>query len=189
MSGRTYQTALSHGDGRKIINMTNTQDSIDETQKLLAVFLLGLPGTGKTYYRRLYEGKGYKIVSADDIIEAQHPRSKKGYDKFYARNYHPATKAALKLVDKYIFNNQSFIVDMHLPSVSFRKPLLDKIPGVLYTKVGIEFSVNDELLYYNNRSKQGKQFKEFRLRALKENYQPPKLEEGFDILDRVYDYE
>ena len=143
--------------------------------------LIGLPGTGKTTWRRRVLGhwKGEAtpaIISSDDYIEEESQRSGLSYGEVFAKMNHASLASyLLQKFDGYVYARRHVIVDRTNLTIASRRRFLDALPSH-YQKIGIVFHLPEEILVerLSTRSREeGKQIPIDTLDAMRERYQPP----------------
>ena len=101
-----------------------------------ALFLVGLPGSGKSTFRELC--KGYLVASSDDFIETQARSEGKTYNDVFKKYIEPATKHFNHMVSHAVAGKLPLIVDRTNLTISSRAKVLAKIP-VNWTKIAVVF--------------------------------------------------
>lgn len=156
------------------------------------IFLIGLPGSGKTDYalRKLAEDKKYRkytLCSTDRRIEVQSIAMGKRYHEVYDDLFPEAFEGMLWHIEVAIENNMSMFIDTCTVSKAERKKILDKIPSH-YKKRAIIFHVpNDELKkrLLIRADETGKITTDAILMKILEKYEHPTKDE-FDIIEPAY---
>lgn len=144
-----------------------------------AIFLVGLPGSGKSTLRELMR-PGYFVASSDDFIEMMAKDEGKTYNDVFRSSIKAATKHFDHMVSHAVASNASVIIDKTNLSVESRRKVLTKIP-VSWKKVAIIMSIdNPDLWKERLRSRVGKTIPEDVLRSMSESFEEPSLAEGFD---------
>lgn len=144
-----------------------------------AIFLIGLPGSGKSTLRELMRS-GYFVASSDDFIEMVAKSEGKTYNDVFKANIKAATKHFDHMVSHAVASNTSVIVDKTNLSVDSRRRVLAKIP-VSWKKVAVIMSIDNPYLWKERlRSRVGKTIPEDVLHGMAESFEEPSLAEGFD---------
>ena len=96
---------------------------------MLAIFLIGLPGTGKSTFRNKHLGN-FNVVSSDDYIESIAYAGQKTYDDVFDAFIKRATDAARDDLDYLVDNEDNMVIDFtNLSEASRQKRLVRLTPG------------------------------------------------------------
>jgi predicted kinase len=154
-----------------------------------AIFLIGLPGCGKTTYikekRKINKHfSKYSICSTDGYIETMAAINGKKYNDVFEELYPDAEKNFFEKINYCIENNISMFIDRTNCSAEDRKQILNKIPSH-YKKRAIIFHIpHDELKkrLHNRHETTGKLIPEDALQKIIDKYEHPTSLE-FDIIE------
>lgn len=144
--------------------------------------LVGLPGVGKsTWCNMNVAGRTipYRIVSTDNIIEAHAARQGKTYDQVFKDYIKIAQLEYEGQLSSYLAAGANILVDRTNLSVKSRKSILDKVPDH-YIKTAIVFTCKEDTQEGRLTSRKGKYIPDFVIKSMKDNYQVPTFNEGFD---------
>jgi len=154
------------------------------------VFLIGLPGSGKSTYlaQKVKENpkkfEKYRVCSTDTFIEYIADMKKKTYTDVFEELYPAAERNFFAMIEDAAKNNQSMFIDRTNCSVDDRKQILEKIP-VHYKKRAVIFHVpHDELRkrLHSRYEATGKLIPEEALQKIINKYEHPTSHE-FDVLE------
>jgi len=148
----------------------------------VAIFLVGLPGSGKSTFRDKLP-KDYVILSTDDVFD----RLAKERGMTYSQAFH---KLGFKipqiefdnLFNDAIVNNRNIVIDQTNMNVASRAKKLRLIPKQ-YKKIAVVFSVPDDVLQQRldkRAAESGKVIPGNVLANMRASYQEPTKNEGFD---------
>jgi tRNA uridine 5-carbamoylmethylation protein Kti12 len=147
-----------------------------------ALFLVGMPGAGKSTFRELC--RGYLVASSDDFIEAQAKELGKTYNDVFQTFIEPATKHFNHMVSHAVSLKLPLIVDRTNLTVSSRAKVLAKIP-VAWKKVAIVFSPIDREEWVRRlANRPGKVIPQDVLDRMEKSFEEPTVSEGFDSVIR-----
>lgn len=146
-----------------------------------AIFLVGLPGSGKSTLRELMR-PGYYVASSDDFIEAMAKSEGKTYNDVFKSAIKPATKHFDHMVSHAVASNTSVIIDKTNLSIESRRKVLAKIP-VGWTKVAVVLSCySAEAWRERLANRPGKTIPDDVLLSMAKSFELPTVEEGFDTV-------
>lgn len=151
------------------------------------IILIGLPGSGKSYWRAnfLTNNKDYEVASSDDIIDAlclkDNITYSEGFDKFIKQ----ADKEFKEKVENFFKTKNNFIIDRTNMSEKSRKDYLNKAKLNNYKVRAVVFSVSDAILNDRLKKREGKNIPSYVISTMKKSYQRPSLDEGFTNIEYV----
>lgn len=160
------------------------------TKQSELICLVGLPGSGKsTWINNFLKNKTeeYVIISSDNILEKIAQACGLTYSDVYNDHINNATSRMNVDAADAISNRQNIIWDQTNLTQGKRKSILNRFPKTYY-KRAIVFSVEDEELHkrLNTREKAtGKKIPSHVIKNMRESYQEPTKEEGFDEILRI----
>lgn len=148
------------------------------------IFLVGLPGAGKSTWRQ--KQHGYVHVSSDDYIDWVAERNGMSYNDVFKDFIKDAEAFSMSQFEYAIKNNRDIIIDRTNLSRKSRAKFLSKLPKT-YTKEAITFSISDEDHEINLNSRPGKNIPPHIVESMKNNYEGPSFEEtNWDSLGTVH---
>jgi predicted kinase len=157
---------------------------IDHKQ-LTYIQLIGLPGSGKSYFKEQYNNFGkFKIISTDDYIDKEASIQGKTYNEIFQNHIKFATRAMEQDFEYACFEKKNMIHDQTNLTKSKRMKFLSALPKN-YSKIGILFEVDDELRKFRMSQRPGKIIDEKIIDQMKRLYEPPAMDEGFDIITKL----
>lgn len=152
----------------------------------MAHFLIGLPGSGKTTWRRLEErrhltnSRPCTIVSSDDLIEEYAARNGMTYDEAFNQVDHRAIVAQLKQsVAQALEANHSLIIDRTNLTPKARREFMEMLP-THYNRTAVVFSPDDATLKQRLALREGKTIPAEILARMQKTAVSPSFGEGFD---------
>lgn len=156
------------------------------------VFLIGLPGSGKSsYIKKQFDNerhfRKYAVCSTDYYIETMAAIKGKKYHEIFEEFYPEAEKNFFEHIDVAVKNNVSIFIDRTNVSASDRKMVLDKIPSH-YIKRAVVFHLpQDELKkrLLHRAETTGKVITDEVLERIIAKYEHPTYQE-FDKMERAY---
>jgi predicted kinase len=152
--------------------------------------LIGLPGSGKSYWRSRYllTNPTAVTLSTDDMVDAWATERGLTYSEAFEqvdfKTFNTRFKYALKTA---VFDRRDIIVDRTNMSVKARRALLDGVT-VDYTAHAVVFVVPDEVLKVRLKEraeKTGKVISEFVIKNMANSYVAPSKDEGFETITYV----
>ena len=162
------------------------------------IFLIGLPGTGKTTWRKRFtaDNPGYVIISTDDLLERWATAAGITYDEAWKSLYTKAAETTLADLKEALRNKKNIIIDRtnlvnfnQNPDPSYSKQvnlerqfLLDLTPTE-YTRIAIVFEQPKDILEERRLqlNSSGKKIPAEVIDRMYSYYQPP-AETEFDII-------
>ena len=148
--------------------------------------LVGVPASGKSWYRVKYYGSDANAASTDNIIEEVVSNYGMTYDEGFKELIGFAEKIMWRQITSYQMRGMDFIIDRTNLSIKSRKKFIDKlklhryeIECVVFPMPGTEKLPTEE---WNRRldSRPGKTIPGHILSSMIEHYQVPTEAEGFD---------
>jgi predicted kinase len=156
-------------------------------QKPIAFILVGLPGTGKsTWSKPFLDTNQFVHISTDAVIDSIAKNESKTYDEVFKESIKIADKAIKELATQTILNKRNIIWDQTNVSVKARKKIITKLKD--YTKVAVVFTCSEELhteRLFKRSESEGKTISNFMMESMKNSFQFPTLDEGFDSIIEV----
>lgn len=157
------------------------------------IILVGPPGSGKTYItNRILAYNDYVVISSDDIIQSYADDEGITYSEAFPKYISFAEEESFREYKQTLKLFQNIIVDRTNMTVKSRSKYLRLVP-TFYHKTAIvmdwknipEDEYNSRL---TKREEEGKIVPRSVIQDMKNRYEPPTLEEGFDevILGNKY---
>jgi tRNA uridine 5-carbamoylmethylation protein Kti12 len=142
-------------------------------------FLVGLPGSGKTYIASSF-GQDFVRVSSDDYIEAKAASSNSTYSEIFAATIKEADSFCFQTFLTAISQNKNIIVDRTNISRKSRERFLKELPEN-YKKFACVVKCKNEKEWRNRlASRDGKHIPQNVLESMKKSFEFPSTAEGFD---------
>lgn len=158
----------------------------------ICYMLVGLPGSGKSTQAQdmIKEMPYLKWASADIYIDDYAKEVGKSYMEVFLEKTKEATQWMQDDITSFIENKESFIWDMTNGYVDSRSPKLQRVKDAGYAVYAITFEITPEEL--NKRLKKrelehGKIIPDSEMQKMKEKYQRPTHEEGFNEIFLIDD--
>lgn len=158
--------------------------------KPIAFFLVGLPASGKsTWSKPLLESGQFDLISTDFFIDQYAKSVGKTYTDVFGSYIKEAEKITKMYIEEVVEGRRNLIWDQTNTTAKSRKQKLDKLDG--YIKIAVVFSISENT--QNNRLKKrdaevGKAIPSNILKSMREHFESPTLDEGFDqIIEVNYD--
>ena len=153
-----------------------------EKQKPKALFLVGLPGSGKSFYSKKALAEGYVLISTDDHIERVADAIGKTYGQAFKDNIGPATSHMNQKLVSAVKAQKNIVWDQTNLSVKSRAkklaPLL--IAGYDVTAVAFEIDPVELARRLAGREKEtGKVVPMGIINNMAATYERPTVSEGF----------
>lgn len=140
--------------------------------------LIGIPASGKSTWVKTHSGE-HVVLSTDNYIEEQARREKTTYDAVFTKCINAATNALNEMVGIVTKLKCDVIWDQTNLDARSRKRKLAKFLD--YRKVAVVFEIPPEhVLKERLNSREGKVIPEKIIESMKERFQYPSQEEGFD---------
>lgn len=173
---------ISKMEEMKIYEQMNKAKVVNEQP--VVEFLIGLPCSGKSFYRNAKEG--FKVICRDDIILSL------GDGKTYEEAYRTVPEGrvneeldkAMKLAVK---NKENFIMDQTNLVKSSRLKKMNQMKG--YFKRAVLFLEELPVIYERNKvrhEKENKFISDEVFYRMMTSFYPPSIEEGFDEIVVIY---
>ena len=148
-----------------------------------AIFLVGVPTSGKSTFSNDKKYKDYVRISSDDILQEVAKERQQSYNTVFKANIRFAQIAMMKVLRKAIEDGKSIIWDQTNTSKKQRKEKLKHIPAH-YKKTAVYFIVDLKTALQRNTQRPGKVIPPEILERMIKEYELPTLEEGFDEIIR-----
>jgi predicted kinase len=146
--------------------------------------LVGVPASGKSYWRNTQTFNGV-VISTDDIIERIAAEKGVTYSEAFTDAIKLAEKEVLVLAAKAFEEGKDVIWDQTNVTVKTRKKKLDMVPRY-YTKIAVFFPTPGEELHKERlESRKGKTIPSFVLKNMIGNLEEPTLDEGFNKVIKI----
>jgi len=157
-----------------------------ETKQKFCHVMVGLPASGKSTMTAK-ASKDIFVYSSDAYIESVAKLEDKTYNDVFMETIKPAIKVCEVGLTQAIVNNQDVIWDQTNLTSKKRKVIVERMTKAGYTVVCQTFSpakTEEDIAEWNRRleSRPGKTIPPGILKSMKESYQEPTLEEGFDTM-------
>lgn len=152
------------------------------------LMVIGVPGCGKSTFidRLLNEAVigDFVVASTDNLIEAEAKKLHKTYSEVFDRFIKPCTRQFKVMVAEAMNSNQNLIIDRTQVGRKARQEHLGKASPA-YKKFAITFDVSDEVIFERldaRAKKTGKKIPAFVVKSMKDRYEEPTVDEGFDVI-------
>ena len=146
-----------------------------------AIFLVGIPTSGKSTFSNQQKYKDYVRVSSDDILQEIAKEKKQSYNTIFKGNIRFAQIAMMKVLRKAIEEDKSILWDQTNLTKKQRREKLKHIPAH-YNKTAVYFIVDLETALKRNTQRPGKVIPPEVLERMIKDYELPTNEEGFDVV-------
>lgn len=144
----------------------------------LFVMLVGLPGSGKSYFREKY-GKRFTILSSDDLIEDAARAHGKTYSEMFDEHSGTAmVEVGRRFVDAVEWSDWIMWDQTNL-SRKKRRSVLGRLPPI-YRKVAVYFEIEEGLRQERLASRPGKIIPPHEDARMLASYVRPDRAEGWD---------
>lgn len=144
-----------------------------------AIFLIGIPTSGKSTFSSKPKYQDYVRVSSDDILQEIAKERQQSYNTVFKGNIRFAQIAMMKVLRKAVEENKSIIWDQTNITKKQRREKLKHIPAH-YKKTAVFFVIPLETALKRNTQRPGKVIPPEVLERMIKEYELPTLEEGFD---------
>jgi len=144
-----------------------------------AIFLVGIPTSGKSTFSNQQKYKNYTRVSSDDILQEIAKEKQQSYNTVFKGNIRFAQIAMMKVLRKAIEEDKSILWDQTNLTKKQRREKLKHIPAH-YKKTAVYFIVDLETALKRNTQRPGKVIPPEVLERMIKEYELPTNEEGFD---------
>jgi predicted kinase len=148
-----------------------------------AIFLVGVPTSGKSTFSSNPKYSKYTRVSSDDILQEVAKERQQSYNNVFKGNIRFAQIAMMKVLRKAIEEGKSLIWDQTNLTKKQRREKLKHIPEH-YKKTAVYFIVDLKTALQRNTQRPGKVIPPEILERMIKEYELPVLEEGFDEIIR-----
>lgn len=148
-----------------------------------AIFLIGIPTSGKSTFSNNPKYSKYVRVSSDDILQEIAKERQQSYNAIFEGNIRFAQIAMMKVLRKAIEEDKSIIIDQTNLTKKSRREKIKLIPQH-YKKTAVYFVIPLETALKRNTQRPGKVIPPEVLERMLKQYQLPTLEEGFDQVIR-----
>lgn len=151
--------------------------------------MIGLPGVGKTTFRKQERFKDSVILSSDDYIEKEAAENGTTYDAIFKEAIKPATAEFNRQLDYHLVNGTvSLIIDRTNLTKNSRARFVQLARQYRYEIYAIDLNnvALDDPGEWRRRldSRPGKKIPEYILKNMLETYEPPTADEGFTFIYR-----
>ena len=143
-----------------------------------AIFLVGVPTSGKSTFSNDPKYSKYIRISSDDILQEVAKERQQSYNTVFKGNVRFAQIAMMKVLRKAIEDGKSIIWDQTNLTRKQRREKLKHIPPH-YKKTAVYFVVDLKTALQRNTQRPGKVIPPEILERLIKEYELPTLEEGF----------
>lgn len=144
-----------------------------------AIFLIGVPTSGKSTFSSKPAYREYVRVSSDDILQEIAKERQQSYNTVFKGNIRFAQIAMMKILRKAIEEDKSLLWDQTNLTRKQRREKLKHIPAH-YKKTAVYFIVDLKTALQRNTQRPGKVIPPEVLERMIKEYELPVLEEGFD---------
>ena len=144
-----------------------------------AIFLIGIPTSGKSTFSSNPRYREYVRVSSDDILQEIAKERQQSYNTIFKANIRFAQIAMMKVLRKAVQENKNLIWDQTNLTKKQRREKLKHIPAH-YKKTAVYFVIPLETALKRNTQRPGKVIPPEVLERMLNDYELPTLEEGFD---------
>lgn len=153
-------------------------DSIFTQDGPFFIVLVGLPGVGKSTFRRRVEGWA-QVLSTDDYVEEVARQAGTTYDSVWEDTIKEATKVMQDEMRMALMVRKDLVVDRTNTSSKRRKGMLSQVPKD-YHKVAIVFPKPEPDEWARRLDRPGKHLPPAVLESLERSFTYPTVDEGFD---------
>ena len=148
-----------------------------------AIFLVGIPTSGKSTFSSNTKYRNYVRVSSDDILQEIAKERQQSYNTIFKANIRFAQIAMMKVLRKAVEENQSLIWDQTNLTKKQRREKLKHIPPH-YKKTAVYFVIDLKTALKRNTQRPGKVIPPEVLERMIGEFEIPTLEEGFSEVIR-----
>ena len=142
---------------------------------------IGVPGSGKSTYRKEIASPKMAFISTDDYVDRQAARLGKTYKEVWKDHYDDALKAMNGDLDDAVRLRKDIFWDQTNLDVTSRAKKLKRIPE-FYRKIAVVFNAPIEVLLERNdkRAEVGRDIPVAEIMKMKSRYEFPTWAEGFN---------
>lgn len=145
--------------------------------------LVGLPGCGKTTYRK-EKCQNIVEISSDDFIEKMASDSGLTYNEVFKEQVKNATCGASSMFVKAVAEGRDIVWDQTNLTKKKRMGILDQLPND-YIKTCVVFNISEDVLIKRRAGRDGKTIPEGILRSMKSSFEQPCPSEGWDYVMEI----
>ena len=147
--------------------------------------LIGLPGSGKSTFRKATMGKNGAVLSTDDYLEDVAAERGVTYDAIWGDTIKEATSSMNAAFDRYVKSRSDIVLDRTNLSAKKRKGFLARLPKD-YFKMAIVFERPDDVEWKRRiESRPGNTIPWGILYNMEANFVRPTPAEGWDLITEV----
>lgn len=157
-----------------------------QSDSIPIVFFIGLPGSGKTTYRRHYEG--YTIIARDDVLHqiTGEDRYRKAWQRQEDEQLSPRIEQELeRQFQQALAQNKPIVMDLTNLSRKARKRWLTQLPSQ-YRAQALIFLASEADIWQRNHQRQDKSLPNDVLHDMLLRFEHPLFDE-FELIDYVVD--
>lgn len=155
--------------------------------KPIAFILIGVPGSGKsTWSKPLLSSGQFDLISTDAFIDKYAESLGKTYTDVFSGYIKEAEKICKMHLENTIERSGNLIWDQTNTTVKSRKQKIDKLND--YVKIAVVFNIGEEtqkLRIAKRNEETGKDIPANILRSMRDHFEQPTIEEGFDQIIEV----
>ena len=154
--------------------------------------LIGVPGSGKSYYVKntlltRYDPDSIIMASTDSLIEEWALADGKTYDDVFQKYIKDATAEMHRLIKLAVDEGKHLIWDQTNASKKSRRGKLAQIPKS-YNKIAVPFNIPcPTLLKLRLESRPGKTIPSEVMNSMIKSFEFPTIDEGFNKIEIPYD--
>jgi predicted kinase len=148
------------------------------------LMMVGVPGSGKsTFLSQLQDFMKITVASTDDLIELEAKKMGITYSEAFNKvNFKSLKRQMDEVIVQAVRRREHIALDQTNMSRKSRVSKLEAIPATAYSRICLNFTVDDKVLTERLRVRAettGKIIPPFVLKNMFDSYQPPSREEGF----------
>jgi len=148
-----------------------------------AIFLIGVPGSGKTTWAQKYIDQGWAHVSTDRWIESAADQQGKTYGQVFKDEMPAAQQQAQAILDRAIANGENIVWDQTNLTRQSRRRKIQRLKSNGYTVLAHAFEIDPAELARRQQvraSTTGKLIPQHIVDTMIQSYEAPAASEGFD---------